>query len=100
MPCYVTGSAEGDAQLAAREAREAATLATRLLCEVMEVLPDGIRDGLYLAVPGLPVWWSKHQQIDRERKAREAEYARREELDRRTEEFRRQEERRMEEESQ
>lgn len=99
MPCFVTGSAEGDAQLAASEAREAATLATRLLCGVMERISPMQRGDLYRLVAGLQPWWEKHQQIDRDRKAREAEYARRVELDRRTEVFRRQEERRMEEES-
>ena len=37
MPCFYTGSAEGDAQLAAQEAREELTEVTRVACELAKL---------------------------------------------------------------
>jgi hypothetical protein len=64
MPCYVTGSAEGDANLRAENARNLATELTDLLCETCK----------YMDKTGVPLpnrtakWWSKHQKIDSRRK--------------------------------
>ena len=38
MPCYATGTAEGDANLRAHDAQDAATKATRAACEMAKVL--------------------------------------------------------------
>lgn len=72
MPCFITGSAEGDAQLAASEARAEATKVTRLLCTVMETLEYGDDEHLVRDVPNLHAWWAEHKRIDAERKRQEA----------------------------
>lgn len=69
MPCYVTGSAEGDARLAASEARERCTTLTRLLCEAMDHLTA---KQSRLWSDELSQWWAEHQRIDEERKRSEA----------------------------
>ena len=70
MPCYVTGSAEGDAHLAAQEANEEATRVTEMLCSVMRNL-DNL--GLSRFAPGnVQDWWKKHKRIDQQREEREA----------------------------
>lgn len=68
MPCYVTGSAEGDANLALDEAQQAATQATEMLCAVMRNL-DNL--GLEQSAPGnVQDWWKKHKRLDAQREAR------------------------------
>lgn len=78
MPCYITGSAEGDARLAASEANEEATKLARILCIVgrwadingrTASMPQVFRD-----------WWQAHKKIDRQREARERAAQRRKEL--------------------
>ena len=83
MPCYMTGSAEGDARLAAHEAREAATKLTRLLCAACAALEAaGLVDA---ANAELSDWWSEHKRIDTECYQREADAKRRDlERDRQT----------------
>lgn len=71
MPCYMTGSAVGDARLAASEARQEAQEVTRHLCAVCELLEQS---GVALPVSVAP-WWERHKQIDAKRK-REAEEVR------------------------
>ena len=70
MPCYYTGTAEGDARLAAQEATTELTEVTRLLCKAMKVvererllksMPDDVRD-----------WWREHKVIDRKAQSRKA----------------------------
>ncbi len=70
MPCYYTGSAEGDAQLAAKEAREelgkTITELNRYLCAACHVLEiNG-----WPFPRGLDKWWKKHKKIDAKRKKR------------------------------
>ncbi len=63
MPCYYTGSAEGDAKLAHQQeavelSREITNL-TRLLCEACtELSMDNVSDEL-------KKWWKQHQKIDK-----------------------------------
>jgi hypothetical protein len=64
MPCYVTGSAEGDAELAAADAIKELTKVTRLLCLVCKEaeknngeLPKSVWD-----------WWEKHSKQDKANK--------------------------------
>lgn len=64
MPCYATGSAEGDAQLSAQEARKEATKVTALLCMLcQEVEEYGCVDEIFLPTP-VRAWWKKHKKID------------------------------------
>lgn len=62
MPCYYTGSAEGDVNLAATEARESLTKVTAMLCDTLdEVEREGI---LHFCSPETQAWWAEHQRID------------------------------------
>ena len=71
MPCYVTGSAEGDARLAASEARERATEAARVACEVLQWLEDAdIHLGSSFSKE-TRLWWERHKAFDAERKQKE-----------------------------
>ena len=70
MPCYQTGSAEGDARLDAEEARKELTDTTRMLCRLMTVLveADVFKGTTFIGkVDGLQEWWRLHQEIDRQR---------------------------------
>ena len=71
MACYYTGTAEGDAKLAADEARKELTRVTSMLCEVMQLVEDSVQvmeHELYEGVPGLEAFWSEHKEIDKKRK--------------------------------
>jgi hypothetical protein len=73
MPCYLTGSAEGDARLSASESRAEVTKLAALLCKVCETYentPEG--SDVYLPSDVLS-WWNEHKKIDAERLRREAE---------------------------
>ncbi len=61
MPCYVTGTAAGDAQLHAEEARERATEVTRLLC----VAVAAMREQNALIPAEVEAWAMRHDAIDR-----------------------------------
>ena len=72
MPCYYTGTAEGDAKLAADEARRELTRVTSMLCELLaridyegEFTLTDLHDEL---VPGLNNFWQEHKAIDKKRK--------------------------------
>jgi hypothetical protein len=65
MPCYVTGSAEGDARMAADDARAEATHVTRMLCEVMATLSEAQIKKLS---PDLKKWWKRHGEMDQRRR--------------------------------
>lgn len=66
MPCYYTGTAEGDAKLDAAETRRKLTKTTRLLCKAMELL---LRSFDTPAIPQeLLRWHSKHQKVDKKTK--------------------------------
>ena len=74
MPCYATGSAEGDARLAAQEANDELTKVTRLLCKLCGRLE---RSGFTKPITTdkkLHAWWEKHKKIDRIRKGEEERY--------------------------
>jgi len=61
MPCFYTGSAEGDARLAASEAREALTSITQLLCETCRQA-----DKNHYTLPAeTQKWWNEHKTLDR-----------------------------------
>lgn len=72
MPCYATGSAEGDARLSAQEARAEATRVTALLCRACRIIEQRVcklKDGGPIMAE-LSAWWAKHQKVDRERDER------------------------------
>lgn len=64
MPCYYTGTREGDLELNLEEKSEALTKVTRLLCEVCQKFEGKLPKNAQ-------VWWSEHKEIDRERQERE-----------------------------
>lgn len=67
MPCYATGSAEGDAQLAAAEVREELARVTRVACELAEFARDFKR----AFSKETTEWMADHARLDRARKLRE-----------------------------
>lgn len=69
MPCYYTGSELGDAQLAAKEAREQVTKLTQLLCMAGGRLEKaGLLDRPY---DPLRRWYKKHKETDEHRRGEE-----------------------------
>ena len=73
MPCYATGSAEGDARLSAQEAQARATRATALLCRACEIIEQRVgklKDMGPIAAE-LSAFWAEHQKVDKERRERE-----------------------------
>lgn len=74
MPCYVTGSAVGDAELAASEASREATEATRIACETLTLLEK--LGKLSQLTRNTQRWWSNHKKVDAQRKAVEKEQVR------------------------
>ena len=66
MPCYYTGSREGDLELSEREARATVTYLARLLCEAAKSLKAAhIPLGTELAR-----WYRGHLELDDEREKR------------------------------
>lgn len=64
MPCYFTGTAEGDRALEAQEAQENLTRVTRLLCIACKYI-----DSQNLPIPEkIQNWWKKHKKIDKKTK--------------------------------
>lgn len=76
MPCYATGSAEGDARLAASEAHRRLTEVTDMLCSVMQTI-ERERNGLDFIDTKLKTnvqnWWAEHKRIDAEKQAKARE---------------------------
>jgi hypothetical protein len=71
MPCYATGSAEGDARLAASEARSEYTKTARLLCQACEIIERKSSGWPVNAPKELTAWWENHKKIDAARRKRE-----------------------------
>lgn len=67
MPCYQTGSAEGDARLTASEAQDEATKLCEMLCAACQY----IEKYNILMPPSIKKWWNNHKKIDKERIKRE-----------------------------
>ncbi len=71
MPCFYTGSAEGDAKLQADDARKALTITTEMLCTVCALIDDhntchDANDFARLDLPkDVKKWWKKHKKIDK-----------------------------------
>ena len=73
MPCYYTGSKEGDLQLSLQESHEATTKLARMLCTAMEHI-EQTGCGLPIDVE-LTNWWASHKQLDADRAVRDLEQA-------------------------
>lgn len=72
MPCFATGSAAGDALLAAEENGRDAIDATKAACEMAAMLRSKRPDFARLS-PQTKQWVKAHDKIDRERREAEAE---------------------------
>jgi len=76
MPCYYTGSAEGDNALIAKEAltKKTNTLSkvTAMLCKMCELYDDNDEandnDEIKHMPDDIDKWWRKHKERDRKRK--------------------------------
>ena len=72
MPCYVTGTAEGDARLAASEASAEATKVTQMLCGLCGTLESFFDEDevkrIMSPTDGLRKWWLNHKKVDDERR--------------------------------
>ena len=79
MPCYMTGSYEGDLKLQKDELAEQATNVTQLLCtlcEEIELYNNGLPKEFtcfrqFRFPSNVNQWWKKHKEIDRKRKLEE-----------------------------
>lgn len=81
MPCYMTGSAEGDARLSAEEAEGRASKATRAACEMARLLKG---TALFQRLsPKTLEWVKEHAKIDRERRKEEKRERAEKELEKR-----------------
>lgn len=72
MPCFATGSAEGDALLSAAESDREATAATRAACEMLRELRS-FRPSINNLSKSTMDWIKRHEEIDRKRKKKERE---------------------------
>jgi hypothetical protein len=74
MPCYATGSAEGDARLSAQEAQKEATAATRVACELVKTMRGhGLKKLLNQLSPATKAWIVEHDAKDAALKRQDAE---------------------------
>src|SRR5262245_60763143 len=64
MPCFYTGTAEGDARLAADEAHLALTNVTEMLCKVLDFVERTSAFDLAFFDPAIYAWWQKHKALD------------------------------------
>lgn len=67
MPCYVTGSELGDANLSRKEAQAEATKLARLLCEACRLLDESKPNGFARPSAKLKKWCKEHKAIDQKR---------------------------------
>ena len=81
MPCFITGSARGDAELDDSEAHEEAQKVTRMLCAIMQELEMADSDYLVRDVPGLGSWWNERKRIDAEREKEKARIKKQKEIE-------------------
>jgi hypothetical protein len=74
MPCYATGSAEGDAALDAREARQELTRVTRIACELAEAIRgSGQAFWFDRLSKETQMWIREHDKIDKQRRREQNE---------------------------
>ena len=78
MPCYYTGSAEGDAELARSEMSTELTKVAQMLCALCENLENVRMD--HLITGDTVEWWKEHKEIDQARAKREEKKAKKKAL--------------------
>lgn len=61
MPCYTTGSREGDLKLSVQESRKESSKNTDMLCRIIRGLSPHDRECL---PNDIKAWWEKHEKID------------------------------------
>jgi hypothetical protein len=62
MPCYMTGSTDGDRAMASEEE---VTRLTRMLCQLCHAMESTEHIRMYEhRAPGLAKWWRDHKAID------------------------------------
>ena len=66
MPCYITGSREGDRELSMQELQATAGETHRLLCQLCRHYEVNQR----LLPPEIAIWWEKHKAVDARQRAR------------------------------
>jgi hypothetical protein len=66
MPCYYTGSAEGDRALSAQTTADALTEITDLLCKLCRSI-----DADKPMPKAVKKWWAAHKKVDEAREQRE-----------------------------
>ena len=71
MPCYLTGSREGDLALDAAETSKEVTKLTRMLCRVCKQA-EGLKTFNRLPEE-VQKWWKKHKKVDEQRKKEEGQ---------------------------
>ena len=69
MPCYQTGSAEGDARLSLHEEAQKVEILTNMLCGLCTKLEKYYATSIINEDPVLSQWWKEHQKKDAEYKA-------------------------------
>lgn len=82
MPCYYTGSAEGDARLSEQEAHTETTKITDMLCRTLKAIEDRELEPDLLLIQLLPKdvqrWWKEHKKLDKRATADAIEFKKRE----------------------
>ena len=76
MPCYYTGTAEGDARLAADEAHKSLTEVTAHLCWLCDYNERLLQANVLRERPPLWAWWQKHKALDAQHREQAAYEAR------------------------
>lgn len=71
MPCYLTGSREGDMDLEMKELRARAQTVNAMLCEVCEVAEE--HEFLDLLPVQVRAWWAQHKLQDERERNRKVE---------------------------
>ena len=71
MPCFYTGSAEGDAALASKESAEKLakelSATTDLLCTTLKQLESTSPAAIKKLPANVQDWWKEHKKVDQRR---------------------------------
>lgn len=78
MPCYATGSRQGDLELSLNDAQKIATKATQRLCATLEVFEQ--YEEFNLLPADVKRWWRKHKEVDARRKFKARAIAKKKQL--------------------
>lgn len=78
MPCYATGSRQGDLELSLSESQKIATKSTQRLCATLEVFEQFEEFNLLPA--DVKRWWKSHKEVDARRKFKQRQLAKKKRL--------------------